>query len=76
MPFSGRVPSSAFAAAVCWSLYQSSDDLRLACRRGLKLAAMTLESDATVSPLLAPDVLDEIHNFDLSQPLSTFFPLD
>ena len=66
----------AFAAAVCWSLYQSSDDLRLACRRGLKLAAMTLESDATVSPLLAPDVLDEIHNFDLSQPLSTFFPLD
>lgn len=66
----------AFAAAVCWSLYQSSDDLRLACRRGLKLAAMTLESDATVSPLLAPDVLDEIHHFDLSQPLSTFFPLD
>jgi pseudouridine kinase len=66
----------AFAAAVCWSLYQSSDDLKLACRRGLKLAAMTLESDATVSPLLAPDVLDEIHSFDLSQPLSTLFPLD
>jgi pseudouridine kinase len=42
----------------------------------MKLAAMTLESDATVSPLLAPDVLDEVHNFDLSQPISTLFPLD
>jgi pseudouridine kinase len=54
----------AFAAAVCWSLYQGSDDLRLACRRGLKLAAMTLESEATVSPLLAADVLDEIRASD------------
>jgi hypothetical protein len=42
----------------------------------MKLAAMTLESDATVSPLLAPDVLDEIHSFEPSQPISTFFPLD
>jgi len=54
----------AFAAAVCWSLYQGSDDLRLACRRGLKLAAMTLESEATVSPLLAADVLDDIRASD------------
>jgi len=61
----------AFAAAVCWSLYQGSDDLTLACRRGLKVAAMTLESPDTVSPMLAADVLDEIHNFDLNAPLFT-----
>jgi pseudouridine kinase len=58
----------AFSAAVCWSLYQGSDDLTLACRRGLKVAAMTLESPDTVSPMLAADVLDEIHDFDMSQP--------
>ncbi len=58
-----------FSAAVCWSLYQGSDDLTLACRRGLKVAAMTLESPETVSPVLAADVLDEIHDFDLSAPL-------
>ena len=56
----------AFSAAVCWSLYQGSADLTLACRRGLKVAAMTLESQETVSPMLAADVLDEIHDFDLS----------
>ncbi|WP_313872801.1 carbohydrate kinase family protein [Rugamonas sp. DEMB1] len=59
----------AFAAAVCWSLYQGSEDLTLACRRGLKVAAMTLESPDTVSPMLAADVLDEIHDFDLDAPL-------
>jgi pseudouridine kinase len=59
----------AFSAAVCWSLYQGSDDLTLACRRGLKVAAMTLESQETVSPVLAADVLDEIHDFDMSAPL-------
>nr|WP_229224139.1 carbohydrate kinase family protein [Duganella sp. SG902] len=58
----------AFSAAVCWSLYQGSADLTLACRRGLKVAAMTLESPETVSPLLAADVLDEIHDFDMTQP--------
>ncbi len=62
----------AFSAAVCWSLYQGSDDLTLACRRGLKVAAMTLESQETVSPMLAADVLDEIHDFDMSAPL---FPI-
>ena len=56
----------AFSAAVCWSLYQGSDDLTLACRRGLKVAAMTLESQETVSPMLAADVLDEIHDFDMT----------
>jgi pseudouridine kinase len=59
----------AFSAAVCWSLYQGSDDLTLACRRGLKVAAMTLESPETVSPVLAADVLDEIHDFDMNAPL-------
>ena len=54
----------AFSAAVCWSLYQGSQDLTLACRRGLKVAAMTLESPDTVSPLLAADVLDEINELD------------
>lgn len=59
----------AFAAAVCWSLYQGSADLSLACRRGLQVAAMTLECPETVSPLLAADVLDEIHDFDPDAPL-------
>ena len=53
----------AFSAAVCWSLYQGSQDLNLACRRGLKVAAMTLESHETVSPMLAADILDEIQDF-------------
>ena len=54
----------AFAAAVCWSLFQGSDDLALACRRGLQLSAMTLECEETVCPYLTPDTLDDIHNFD------------
>lgn len=54
----------AFSAAVCWSLYQGSQDLTLACRRGLKVAAMTLESHETVSPMLAADILDEIQDFN------------
>jgi len=62
----------AFSAAVCWSLYQGSEDLTLACRRGLKVAAMTLETPDTVSPMLAADVLDEIHDFDLNAPLFPF----
>lgn len=53
----------AFAAAVCWSLFQGSEDLELACRRGLKLSAMTLECEETVCPYLDIDSLDEIHSF-------------
>ena len=53
------------SAGVCWSIYQGSSDLTLACRRGLKVAAMTLESPDTVSPLLAADILDEINEFHL-----------
>ncbi|MDL2356376.1 MAG: winged helix-turn-helix transcriptional regulator [Pseudomonadota bacterium] len=53
----------AFAAAVCWSLFDGSDDLELACRRGLKLSAMTLECEETVCPWLGADSLDDIHEF-------------
>ena len=54
----------AFAAAVCWSLFHGSDDLALACRRGLRLSAMTLECEDTVCPYVSADILSEIHNFD------------
>jgi pseudouridine kinase len=54
----------AFSAAVCWSLFHGSDDLLLACRRGLRLSAMTLECEETVCPYLSADILSEIHNFD------------
>jgi len=49
----------AFAAAVCWSLAQDSDnqDLLLACRRGLQLSKLTLGTLATVHPQLGPDSL-------------------
>jgi pseudouridine kinase len=47
----------AFAAAVCWSLIQDGDDLELACRRGLKLSALTLGVAETVHPRLGPDTL-------------------
>lgn len=50
----------AFAAAVSWTLYQGSDDLDLACRRGLALSAMTVACEQTVCPSLAPDTLDAI----------------
>jgi pseudouridine kinase len=48
----------AFAAAVCWSLQAGGDGLALACRRGLQLAALTLGSQQTVCPQLAPDLFD------------------
>jgi pseudouridine kinase len=50
----------AFAAAVCWSLFQGSEDLELACRHGLKLSAMTLACEATVCPTLGADTLAAI----------------
>lgn len=49
----------AFAAAVCWTLYSGSDDLELACRRGLQLSAMTLGCVQTVCPQLAPGLFDD-----------------
>lgn len=45
----------AFAAAVCLSLHGGGNDLALACRRGLQLAAMTIACRETVCPQLAPD---------------------
>ena len=54
----------AFSAAVCWSMFHGSEDLLLACRRGLRLSAMTLECEETVCPYLSADILSEIHNFD------------
>ncbi|MGZ8318395.1 MAG: carbohydrate kinase [Telluria sp.] len=56
----------AFAAAVCWTLYQGTADLAHACRRGLHLSAMTVACGDTVSPALAPDSLDAV-----DAPLST-----
>ncbi len=54
----------AFSAGVCWSLFHGSEDLHLACRRGLRLSAMTLECEETVCLYLSADILSEIHNFD------------
>jgi pseudouridine kinase len=56
----------AFAAAVCWSLYAGDSSLALACRRGLKLAALTLGSEQTVCPQLAPGLFDDLPT-DISQ---------
>jgi pseudouridine kinase len=57
----------AFAAAVCWSLLQDMNenkagDLELACRRGLKLSALTLGVAETVNPRLGPDSLADMTN--------------
>lgn len=67
----------AFAAAVCWSLFQGSDDMHLACRRGLQLSAMTLACEETVCPYLSSDSLDEIRNVGTlpgaPQPFNTLY---
>jgi pseudouridine kinase len=49
----------AFAAGVAWSLCQYPKDLKLACERGLQLAALTIQSDATVAPSLNPSIFSE-----------------
>jgi pseudouridine kinase len=49
----------AFAAGVCAALYQSpSQDLFSACRLGLRLAALTLQTEATVHPDINPAWLE------------------
>jgi pseudouridine kinase len=67
----------AFAAAVCWSLFHGSEDLELACRRGLKLSAMTLGCEETVCPWLGADTLDDVHDFGaqpgMQQPFNTLY---
>ncbi|UVW29608.1 carbohydrate kinase [Massilia sp. H6] len=58
----------AFAAALCWSLHgggseggaSEGGDLALACRRGLRLSAMTIECRQTVCPALAMGHLDGV----------------
>ena len=49
----------AFAAGVAWSLCRMPDDLGLACQYGLRLARLTLESDATVAPAISPTIFEE-----------------
>ena len=44
----------AFSAGVCAGLYQDPQDLLSACRLGLQLAALTLQTEATVHPELGP----------------------
>lgn len=61
----------AFAAAVCWSLLQDPDDLELACRRGLKLSALTLGVADTVHPRLAPDSLADVTTTDTNTNTNT-----
>ena len=61
----------AFAAAVAWSLFQGSDDLALACRRGLRVSAMTLGCEETVFPDLHAELLSDIHDFDTIPPLTS-----
>ena len=48
----------AFSAGVVAGLLRAPDDLPAACRLGQRLAALTLQSAATVSPLLSPALLD------------------
>ncbi len=47
----------AFAAGVCAGLSQAPDDLAGACRLGMSLARLTLQSEYTVSPELSPALL-------------------
>lgn len=54
----------AFSAALCWSLQRDPANLRLACRRGLALAALTLQAASTVSPLISSATLTDIVDAD------------
>jgi pseudouridine kinase len=47
----------AMTAGIAAALHRDPDDLRAACALGLKLAALTLQSDATVSDALSPALL-------------------
>lgn len=49
----------AFSAGVCWSLQRVPDDLRLACQRGLQLAAYTIQTETTVAAAINPAIFDE-----------------
>lgn len=47
----------AFAAGVCAALLQDAGDLASACKLGLRLARLTLQSEHSVSPELSPELL-------------------
>lgn len=47
----------AFAAGVCAALHHAPEDLAAACRLGLRLAALTLQTEHTVHPDLTPEFL-------------------
>ncbi|GGX84368.1 winged helix-turn-helix transcriptional regulator [Massilia dura] len=47
----------AFSAAVCWTLAQGEADLAEACARGLRAAALTVQSTHTVFPALTAALL-------------------
>ncbi|MFZ4527440.1 MAG: carbohydrate kinase [Undibacterium curvum] len=49
----------AFSAGVCYSLLQQATQLELACQRGQRLAALTLQSGRTVSEQLQPNIFQE-----------------
>lgn len=51
----------AFSAAVCWTLAQGEDDLAVACDRGLRAAALTVQSPHTVSPALTAELFSAPH---------------
>lgn len=48
----------AMTAGIVAALHRDPDDLKRACQLGLQLAALTLQSEATVSPELHPGLLD------------------
>ncbi|MDM4766858.1 PfkB family carbohydrate kinase [Pelomonas sp. SE-A7] len=48
----------AFAAGLCHGLDREPDDLKAACKQGLALAALTLQTTATVHPELSPTTLE------------------
>ncbi|MEH0168133.1 carbohydrate kinase family protein [Roseateles microcysteis] len=48
----------AFAAGLCHGLDRKPEDLESACRQGLTLAALTLQTTATVHPDLSPATLE------------------
>jgi pseudouridine kinase len=51
----------AFSAAVCWTLAQGEADLTEACARGLRAAALTVQSAHTVSPALTASLFSAAH---------------
>jgi pseudouridine kinase len=47
----------AFCAGLCWQLLRQPQDLKTACEKGLQLAALTVQTDATVHPEISATLL-------------------